>query len=452
MSSAMNSGQVIVIDDEEVVRESMIQTLELEGYAARAFEDPRDALGECSMNWQGVVICDVRMDIMNGLEVLQHILEIDPDIPVIMFSGHADIAVAIEAIRKGAYDFLEKTDDPQHHLNTVQRAWKKRELVLENRRLRQAIQGQHEIDKRLIGQSDALIRLRETVLQLAEVDVDLIINGETGTGKEVVAKCLHDFSPRKDKPFVALNCGAVTESVIESELFGHEAGSFTGANKKRIGKLEYASGGTLFLDEIESMPASLQVRLLRVLQERTLQRLGGNSDISVDIRVVAASKVDLREAADEGSFREDLYYRLNVASIDLPNLNQRKDDIPLLFTYFSDQASQRLNRENRPVPDLLLQQLCMQSWPGNVRELRNTAERWALGLPFSNNTGIAQASKEGNLDELVANYEREIIFSALKANRGQAELTAKALGIPRKKLYLRMKKYDLDRQDFTKEI
>ncbi|WP_370298283.1 sigma-54-dependent transcriptional regulator [Pontibacterium sp.] len=449
MSSAMANGQVIVIDDEEIVRESMTQTLELEGYSTSAFEDPHDAIKHCSKSWHGVVICDVRMDIMNGLEVLEKILEIDPEIPVIMFSGHSDIAIAIKAIRQGAYDFLEKTDDPQHHLNTVERAFKKRELVLENRRLREAIAGQHEIDKRLVGQTDVMVRLRETVLQLAQVDVDLIINGETGTGKEVVAKCLHDFSSRKDKPFVALNCGAVTESVIESELFGHEAGAFTGANKKRIGKLEYASGGTLFLDEIESMPASLQVRLLRVLQERVLQRLGGNADINVDLRVVAASKADLREASDRGTFREDLYYRLNVASIDLPSLSQRKDDIPLLFSHFAEQACQRFNRESKPVPDLLLQQLCMQSWPGNVRELRNAAERWALGLPFDSKLNITEAPKAGNLDELVESYEREIIFSALKANNGQVEQTAQALGIPRKKLYLRMKKYDLDRKDFT---
>ncbi|MDI3324902.1 sigma-54 dependent transcriptional regulator [Pontibacterium granulatum] len=449
MSSAMANGQVIVIDDEAIVRESMTQTLELEGYTTSAYEDPLEAIKHCARDWLGVVICDVRMDIMNGLEVLEKILEIDPEIPVIMFSGHSDIAIAIKAIRQGAYDFLEKTDDPQHHLNTVERAFKKRELVLENRRLREAIKGQDEIDKRLVGQTDVMVRLRETVLQLAQVDVDLIINGETGTGKEVVAKCLHDFSSRKDKPFVALNCGAVTESVIESELFGHEAGAFTGANKKRIGKLEYASGGTLFLDEIESMPASLQVRLLRVLQERVLQRLGGNADINVDIRVVAASKEDLREAADRGTFREDLYYRLNVASIDLPSLNQRKDDIPLLFSHFAEQACQRFNRESKPVPDLLLQQLSTQSWPGNVRELRNAAERWALGLPLDSKLNITEAPKAGNLDELVESYEREIIFSALKANNGQIEQTAQALGIPRKKLYLRMKKYDLDRKDFT---
>lgn len=452
MSAVTPRGQVIIIDDEEIVRESMIQTLDLEGYQATAVEDPQQALEQLSMDWQGVVICDVRMDIMHGLEVLQRILEIDAEIPVIMFSGHADIAVAIQAIRQGAYDFLEKNDDPQHQLNTVERAWQKRELVLENRRLRQSIDGQSQLDQRLVGQTEAMVRLRDTVMQLAQIDVDLIIHGETGTGKEVVARCLHDFSPRKDKPFVALNCGAVTESVIESELFGHEAGSFTGANKQRIGKIEHASGGTLFLDEIESMPPSLQVRLLRVLQERTLQRLGGNAEIPIDIRVIAASKVDLRQAADQHSFREDLYYRLNVANIDIPSLDQRKDDIPLLFTHFAEQASQHYGRERKSVPELLLQQLSLQCWPGNVRELRNAAERWALGLPFTGDTLLNQAPTsvptEGNLDDLIASYEREVIIAALKAQNGQIELTAQALGIPRKKLYLRMKKYQLERGDY----
>ncbi|WP_054341796.1 sigma-54-dependent transcriptional regulator [Neptunomonas antarctica] len=454
MNAAINNGQVIVIDDEEIVRESMIQTLQLEGYDAIAFENPLAALAECSMGWMGVIVCDVRMNSIGGLEVLQKILEIDPEIPVIMFSGHSDIAIAIQAIRMGAYDFLEKTDDPQHHLNTVQRAWKKRQLVLENRSLRQVIQGQHEIDNRLVGQTASMWRLRETVLQLANVDVDLIINGATGTGKEVVAQCLHDFSPRAKKSFVALNCGALTESIIESELFGHEAGAFTGAHKKRIGKIEYANGGTLFLDEIESMPASLQVRLLRVLQERTLQRLGGNANIDVDIRVIAASKVNLREASDQGEFREDLYYRLNVASIELPSLDQRKEDIPVLFCHFADQANQRFGRESRPVPELFLRQLSTQSWPGNVRELRNAAERWSLGLPSAYENKVdsdIQTAKEGNLEELLASYEEEIISAALKANKGHVELTAQTLDIPRKKLYLRMKKYGLDRSDFTDE-
>jgi two-component system C4-dicarboxylate transport response regulator DctD len=449
MNLTSSKSQVIVIDDEPMIRESVIQTLQLEGYKASAFEDPHKALAEFSTLWQGVVICDVRMSIMDGLDVLQEILEIDPEIPVIMFSAHSDVPVAIKAIRLGAYDFLEKTDDPQQHLDTVQRAWKKRQLILENRALRQAVQGYHEIETRLVGQTLPMQKLREMILQLAQVDIDLIINGATGTGKEVVARCLHDFSPRANSPFVALNCGALSESVIESELFGHEAGAFTGAHKRRIGKIEYANSGTLFLDEIESMPTSLQARLLRVLQERTLQRLGGNVDIEVDIRVVAATKVNLRDASDQEAFREDLYYRLNVASIDIPCLEQRKDDIPILFRHFSGLAAQRFGHESRPVPAFLLQQLSRQPWPGNVRELRNAAERWALGIPLDAESSFEPMLEGGTLDDVVASYEREKIITALKANNGQIEQTANALGIPRKKLYLRMKKHLIERQKFS---
>ena len=449
MSGQDKNKQVIIIDDEAIVRDAMLQTLELEGYQARAFEDPHDGIAQCSASWPGVVICDVRMEIMDGIDVLQAILEIDHDIPVIMISAHSDIAIAIQAIRIGAYDFLEKTNDPEHQLNTIQRASNKRQLVLENRRLRQVVQGQHSIETRLIGQTPQLQRLRETVLQLAQVDVDLIINGATGTGKEVVARCLHDFSSRADKPFVALNCGALSESIIESELFGHESGAFTGALKQRIGKIEYANGGTLFLDEIESMPASLQVQMLRVLQERTLQRLGGNSDVNVDIRVLAASKVNLREAAEKGEFREDLYYRLNVASVEIPTLNQRKDDIPLLFKHFVELASQRTGSQAEPVPNSLLHLLSRNSWPGNIRELRNVAERWFLGLPVNTEQEASESLIEvASLEASMNSHEQSVIIAALTANDGHAERTAEALGIPRKKLYLRMKKHGLDRNDY----
>ena len=448
MSGLDNHNQVIIIDDEAIVRDAMLQTLELEGYQARAYEDPNDGIAQCSVTWPGVIICDVRMDIMDGIDVLQSILEIDHDIPVIMFSGHADIAIAIQAIRMGAYDFLEKTNDPEHQLNTIQRATKKRQLVLENRRLRQAVDGQHAIESRMIGQTPQLKRLRDTVLQLAQVDVDLIINGATGTGKEVVARCLHDFSSRANKPFVAINCGALSESIIESELFGHETGAFTGALKKRIGKIEYANGGTLFLDEIESMPASLQVQMLRVLQERVLQRLGGNSDINVDIRVLAASKVNLREAAEKGEFREDLYYRLNVASVDIPTLAQRKDDIPLLFKHFVEQSSQRSGRKAEEIPNSLLHLLSLNDWPGNIRELRNVAERWFLGLPVNTEQDAAPVADSGSLEESMDHHERAVISEALSTHSGHAENTAQALGIPRKKLYLRMKKHGIDRNDY----
>lgn len=445
----LDNKQVIIIDDEAIVRDAMLQTFQLEGFQAQAFEDPRNAIAQCSVTWFGVIISDVRMDIMDGLDVLNNVLEIDHEIPVIMYSGHADIAVAIQAIKMGAYDYFEKTNDPEHHINTVQRALKKRHLVLENRRLRKAIDGKHTIETRLIGQTEKLQRLRESVLQLAQVDIDLIINGATGTGKEVVARCLHDFSSRANKPFVALNCGALSESIIESELFGHETGAFTGAVKKRTGKIEYANGGTLFLDEIESMPPSLQVQMLRILQERVLQRLGGNVDIDIDIRVLAASKVNLREAVDENSFREDLYYRLNVASVDIPTLVQRRDDIPLLFKHFAEKAQHRSGGKIGAIPNALLFQLSRKEWPGNIRELRNVAERWCLGLPLNIDNEIAPIVASDSLEESMDNHERAYIISVLMKNNGHVEKTAQALKIPRKKLYLRMKKYDLDRNEYV---
>lgn len=449
MNKVDSQSQVIIIDDEAIVRNAMVQTLLLEGLHAQAFEDPKIAIAQCSSSWLGVIVCDVRMDIMDGMDVLKHILEIDHEIPVIMYSGHADIAMAIKAIRIGAYDYLEKTNDPEHQINTVHRALKKRSLILENRRLRNVIDDHHAIETRLVGQSPKLQRLRESVLQLSQVDIDLIIHGATGTGKEVVARSLHDFSSRADKSFVALNCGALSESIIESELFGHETGAFTGAIKKRTGKIEYANGGTLFLDEIESMPLSLQVRMLRVLQERVVQRLGGNIDIPVDIRVLAANKVDLREEINKGFFREDLFYRLNVANIEIPTLSERKEDIPFLVQHFIEKIQQRSGGELKTIPSALLYQLSNRDWPGNIRELRNVVERWYLGLPLNLNDQTTLNDKEESLKESMENHERAFISLALIKHNGHAEKTAKALNIPRKKLYLRMKKYGLDRNQFT---
>ena len=439
-------GQVLVIDDEAAVRQSFCQTLSLEGYQGLEFEHPLQALSLCSEQWMGIVVCDLRMPKMDGLAVLEAVMKIDAEIPVILFSAHADIAIAIKAIRAGAYEFLEKTDDPEQQMDTVKRAWHKRQLVLENRALRLSLEEKHEIEHRLLGHSSVMQKVRASVLQLAQLDLDIIINGATGTGKEVVARCLHDFSARAKHPFVAINCGALAESMIESELFGHEAGAFTGALKRRLGKLEYANGGTIFLDEVESMPAHLQVRLLRVVQERCLERVGGNDQIDLDVRIIAASKVDLRQAADAGDFREDLYYRLNVSSIQLPSISDRKNDIGLLFRHFAELAVQKYQLTRSPLDTTLLHHLQTRDWLGNVREIRSQAERWALGLEMENQPEPAPTeSISGSLDELMDQYEQELIVTSLTQNEGHLERTAQALCIPRKKLYLRMKKHQLSK-------
>jgi two-component system C4-dicarboxylate transport response regulator DctD len=439
-------GQVLVIDDEAAVRQSFCQTLSLEGYQGLEFEHPLQALSLCSEQWMGVVVCDLRMPKMDGLAVLEAVMDIDTEIPVILFSAHADIAIAIKAIRSGAYEFLEKTDDPDQQMDTVKRAWRKRQLVLENRALRLCLEEKHEIEHRLLGHSSAMQKVRASVLQLAQLDLDIIINGATGTGKEVVARCLHDFSHRAKHPFVAINCGALAESMIESELFGHEAGAFTGALKRRLGKLEYANGGTIFLDEVESMPAHLQVRLLRVVQERCLERVGGNDQVDLNVRIIAASKVDLRQAADAGDFREDLYYRLNVSSIQLPSIGDRNTDIGLLFRHFAELAVQKYQLTRKDLSATLLHHLQTRDWLGNVREIRSEAERWALGLEMENQSPEAHPeAMSGGLDELMDHYEQQLIVASLAQNEGHLERTAQALCIPRKKLYLRMKKHQLSK-------
>jgi len=444
--------QIILIDDEDEVRLSVAQTLELEGFSVTAFAEPEKALDHITANFAGIVVTDLKMPRMDGLAVLNYSMGLDVDLPVVIVTAHGDIPAAVQAMRDGAYDFMEKTENPERLVDIARRALEKRALVLENRDLRHALDSNSELERQIIGQTQCIENLRKLTLDLANMDVDVLLVGETGTGKEVAARCLHDFGGRRKKPFVALSCGALAESVIESELFGHEAGAFTGAHKRRIGKIEYAEGGTLFLDEIESMPQSVQVRLLRVLQERTLERVGGNEPIAVDVRVVAASKIDLRAAANDGSFREDLLYRLQVAQISLPPLRDRIEDAPLLFRHFTQLAAKRYRR---PVPEISMDkvdELVAQLWPGNVRELRNSAERFVLGLDDPDSPSQVKYDEDNvsnALSSRLACFERTTIIAALKDHEGRIGETALALGLPRKTLYLRMQKYGLDRDDFV---
>lgn len=450
---ADTGGTVILIDDEEEVLISGRQTLELEGIAVEAFRDAESAVGLLTADWCGIVLSDVKMPRMDGMELLRLVNGVDSELPVILITGHGDVPMALQAIREGAYDFIEKPAVPEHLIDVVKRALEKRFLVLENRALRRELESVSGMDRRIVGRSQGIEGVRRTIANIADTVVDVLIEGETGTGKELVARCLHDFSARRDRNFVALNCGALPETIIESELFGHEAGAFTGAVKRRIGKLEFADGGTLFLDEIESMPVSLQVKLLRVLQERTLERLGGNQTFPVDVRVVAASKVDLLAEAEAGRFREDLYYRLNVAKITIPPLRKRRDDIALLFLDFVQKACRRFDRPVPEVPEAHFADLAARPWPGNVRELSNAAERYVLGLSDAQvRTADGGPATEGapnpSLDEQMDAYERRIIAAALRKNAGRVARTAESLGVPRKKLYLRMRKFGLNRDDY----
>ncbi|MES2148637.1 MAG: sigma-54 dependent transcriptional regulator [Pseudomonadota bacterium] len=426
----------ILVEDEAALRLATTQTLELGGFSARAYASAEQAQAQLQADFDGVIVSDVRLPGRSGLELLADVAALDAELPVIIVTGHGDVDMAVSAMRGGAYDFIEKPFAAERLLSAVRRAQERRSLVLENRRLKTAW-ALHPDTPELVGRSEAIEHLKVLVRNIAPTGVDILVNGQTGTGKEVVARLIHAASARKGN-FVAINCGALPESVFESEMFGHEAGAFTGAQKRRIGKLEYANGGTLFLDEIESMPMALQVKLLRVLQERRLERLGGNDSIQVSFRVIAASKADLLQLSAQGQFREDLYYRIGVAVIDLPRLCERRDDIALLMAHFVQDAARRYAR---PVPEWSAPQMAQweaADWPGNLRELRNFAERLVLGIV---QPGAPAAALPLPLQ--VDAYERAVILRALDQVDGNVASAADHLGVPRKTLYDKLKKYQL---------
>jgi two-component system C4-dicarboxylate transport response regulator DctD len=437
--------EAVLIEDERAVRMATAQALELGGFKVHEFNSAEEAQSWLQPEFAGVIVSDVRLQGRSGLDLLVDIVALDPDLPVVVVTGHGDVTMAVEAMQAGAYDFIEKPFPADRLIGTVKRAQEKRRLVLENRRLKAAWEAHPDVPA-MIGQSAEIERVRTLIRTIGPTLVDILINGQTGTGKEVVARQLHIASGRRGQ-FVAINCGALPETVFESEIFGHEAGAFTGAQKRRIGKLEYANGGTVFLDEIESMPLALQVKLLRVLQERQLERLGGNDPIAIDCRIVAASKADLLQMSAQGSFREDLYYRIGVVAIDLPRLAERRDDIPPLLAHFVQGAAKRYER---PVPQWTSAQMAQwqsRDWPGNVRELRNFADRLVLGMVEGpapeDSPGARVAGGPGSLPGQIDAYERLLINDALNASDGNVALAADRLGIPKKTLYDKVKKHHL---------
>ena len=441
--------QVILIDDDPHLRQALYQTLDLAGLNVLPLAEATGLAGRIERNWPGVVVSDIRMPGMDGLELLAELHAQDPELPVLLITGHGDVPLAVQAMRSGAYDFLEKPFASDALLEGVRRALALRALVLDNRSLRMALSDRQQLSTRLVGLSPPMLRLREQIGALAATKADVLILGETGSGKEVVARALHDLSSRRDGPFVAINAGALAESVVESELFGHEPGAFTGAQKRRIGKFEFANGGTLFLDEIESMSLDVQVKLLRLLQERVVERLGGNQLIPLDIRVIAATKEDLRQAADQGRFRADLYYRLNVAPLRIAPLRERGDDVLMLFKYFADEASARHGLTHNVLQPAQRSLLLRHAWPGNVRELQNVAERFALGLELALDNESADAPPSsslegsGKLSEQVEHFEKSLIMAELERSHSSMRSLAEALGVPRKTLHDKLRKYGL---------
>ncbi|PSJ64478.1 sigma-54-dependent transcriptional regulator [Kumtagia ephedrae] len=446
----MKAATVLLVDDEDELRRSAAQSLDLSGLAVRDFPSAERVLDFVSQGFNGVVITDIRMPGMDGMTLMGRIRDIDPEIPVILTTGHGDVQLAVRAMREGAYDFIEKPFTSQHLADMAGRAMDRRRLVLENRELRAVAGKRDDVEARLPGRTAAMVDLRYRIRAVGATDADVLIIGDTGAGKEVAARLLHDISQRATKPFLIINCAALPGALIESELFGHEAGAFPGALRARYGKFEHARGGTVLLDEIGSMPLELQARLLRVIQDRAITRLGSNEQVPLDIRFIATSKADLEVEVAAGRFRADLFYRLNVVTLRVPSLTQRREDVPLLFLHLVNEAAARYRREPVDAPPAVIAEVARRDWPGNVRELRNAADRFVLGLGLQPQ-GEPDNEGGGTLAERVSAYERKLIESALAAHGGSLKPVYESLGIGRKTLYEKMQKYGLDRRDHAAE-
>jgi two-component system, NtrC family, C4-dicarboxylate transport response regulator DctD len=447
--------KVILVDDEQSVRDSARQWLELSDFEVSDYADARVALRDIKPEYAGIVLTDVKMPGLDGLAFQKEIAAIDEHIPVVLFTGHGDIAMAVEAIQGGAYDFVEKPFDPEQIVETIKRALEKRRLVLENRQLKMALSECEGIDSRLVGTSQPMRELKKEITHIAPTPANVLLFGETGTGKEVIARAIHNLSLLNKGPYMALNCAAIPVDMAESELFGHVSGAFTGAQGKRIGKLEAANGGTLFLDELNSMPLDVQGKLLRALEMREITPLGANSPRPVNFRLISAMNENPRTSIDEGRLREDLYFRINTVELNVPPLRERMDDIPLLFSFFLERTADTYGVIAAPLGPEGLPLMMSHDWPGNVRELKSVAERYILSpLPPKERISKIMAAKTGDtapqavsLRDQVALFERHLIQESLNRNAGVIKDVIDDLGIPRRTLNEKMTKYGLKRSE-----
>ena len=437
-------SRVVIVEDDPEVRHAIAQALDLAGLGVLPVPSAEQALRAVEPGMRAVVVTDVRLPGIDGLELLVRLKALDAALPVIVITGHGDVQTAVEAMRAGAADFLEKPFSSERLAQITRQALLTRCAYLDARQLHDAPQ---RIESQIVGRTRAICDLRHKLLALADVDASVLICGETGTGKESAARSLHAFGARAREPFVALNCAGLPETLFDSEIFGHEPGAFTGATARRVGRIEYAAGGTLFLDEIETMPMLLQAKLLRVLQERSFERLGSNQSRAMHCRVVAGTKVDLRRLASQGGFREDLYYRLAVVELRLPPLRERLPDVPLLFQKFVFDAAKAAGVALRPVPGAYLLDLMTREWPGNVRELRNAAERFVLGMLSGEELSAMPQEAAPSFEQRVHAFERHLIVQALQRAGGRISVAAADMGMARKTLYDKMRKLGVTRSD-----
>ncbi|HEY6952339.1 MAG TPA: sigma-54 dependent transcriptional regulator [Bacteroidota bacterium] len=452
---------ILIIDDEKSIRDSLKMILEYERYETDFAENGEQGLSKISSRTYDAILLDVKMAGMDGLEVLHRIRDKNIDLPVIMISGHGTIETAVEATKLGAFDFLPKPLDRDKLLITIRNALQQASIAEENRRLQETLEGKRKI----LGESAKIREILSIIERVAPTDARVFITGENGTGKELVARAIHRGSKRAAKSFVEVNCAAIPAELIESELFGHEKGSFTGASAQRIGKFEQADGGTLFLDEIGDMSLQAQAKVLRALEEGKIERVGGSKLIAVDVRVLAATNKNIAEEIDKGSFRKDLYHRLNVIPLHVPPLRERKDDIPVLVRAFIEDVCARNGVAKRAITDDSLQRLVNKEWPGNVRELRNAVERLVILSPGTSlDVALLDApgsTMNGEIDDLLNTNgtfqdfkdraEAAFIKRQLEIHKWNISKTAEALDIQRSHLYTKMKKYGLGREDDEEE-
>jgi two-component system, NtrC family, response regulator AtoC len=443
--------KVLVVDDEEIVRESLGGWLEKDGYTVARCADGPSALERLQAERWSILIVDLKMPGMDGLRVLEEAKRLQPELAVVMMTAYATVDTAVAAMKAGAYDYLVKPFDPEELSLMMQKIVAQQTLVRENTVLRQALKQEYRF-RDLLSKSPAMQAVFELARTAARSNSTILVLGESGSGKEVLARAIHVESPRAQGPFVAVSCAALTESLLESELFGHEKGSFTGAVARRKGKFEAAHGGTLFLDEVGDVGPKLQLDLLRVLEERKLHRVGGNEPIDVDVRIVAATNRDLKKAVAEGRFRDDLFYRLNVIPILIPPLRQRREDIPLLVESFVERLAVEMKKRLDGVSPEAMTALMAHDWPGNVRELRNVLERGAVvatgpviqladvGLP-SKSDAPPRPGALASLEEV----EKRHVATVLGHTGGNVSQSARILGIDRVTLYNKMRKYGIRR-------
>ncbi len=455
--------RVLVVDDEEGMLEVCSDSLErLAGVTTTTATNPAQALELLKSARFDLLVTDIQMPGATGIELLSAGRQHDPELPVVIMTGFPSVETAAEAIRLGAVDYITKPFNPDDLMRIAQRLLENRRLQAENQLLKRRLSGPESI--RMVGSSPELRQVMETIQRIAPTDVDVLLHGETGTGKELVARAIHDHSERAQANFVPVNCGAIPENLLESEFFGYEKGAFTGADRRSIGLLEYADGGTLFLDEVIDLPRQMQVKLLRVLQERRIRRLGGRDEIAVDIRVIAASAVDPAEAVASGHFREDLYYRINVVRIQVPPLRQRRSDIPELADLFRQRYAQDMDKDISGFAPDALGLLQAYDWPGNIRQLQNAVRRavamcdgdriQATDLPGNLSTPTLPADLDASddfhaaRDAYVAQFEKAFVSNLLRRHHGDVKAAARAGGIPRGSFYRILKRLDMDPDEF----